>query len=74
MTQAEAKNAVKHIRQKIEAVKNITDMLDILEDVRDLEKRMNERQQATPNARPATKEELSALCMASNVVAFRPAA
>ena len=81
MTQAEARNAVQHIKRNLgNALKSKTfdelaqKIFDVMMDVDTLDQLLGERKPATPNCRPATKEELAALCASSNVVAFRPAA
>ena len=80
MTQAEARNAVQHIKRNLgNALKAHTreDMevkiFDVMMDVDNLDQRLGERKPATPNCRPATPDELRQLCAASNVVMF-PAA
>lgn len=81
MRQIEARNAVKRIQKKLLALYEMTDLGDVhsrklsevIYDVNDLENRLTERKQATPNCRPATPDELRQLCAASNVVMF-PAA
>ena len=77
MTQTEAKNAVQHIKRNLgNALKARTQeemaakIFDVMMDVDTLDQRLGERKQATPNCRPATREELDALCRASNVVMF----
>ena len=45
----------------------------VVDDLKDLEARLEQTKQATPNCRPATPDELRQLCAASNVVVF-PAA
>ena len=42
----------------------------MIEDLNDLLRQLEERKQATPNCRRVTREELEALCSASNVVMF----
>ena len=81
MTQAEARNAVKHIKLNLGSALKVTSfdelaqkVFDVMMDVDTLDQRLGERKPATPNARPVTAEELAALRASSNVVAFRPAA
>lgn len=77
MTQADAKRAVRKIRESLEfnMMIGITDaeLKTVVDDLKDLEARLEQTKQATPNCRPATPDELRQLCAASNVVVF-PAA
>lgn len=77
MTQAEAKNAVQHIKRNLgnaliahtmEEMK--TKIFDVLLDVDTLAQRLNAKKQAAPNCRPATQAELEQLCQGGNVVMF----
>ena len=81
MTQHDAKTAVKRIKRKIAQIIEerdlriiIIDLREVLEDVTNLELGLETVKKPMPNCRPATKDELAALCASSNVVAFRPAA
>ena len=86
MTQREARNAVNRIQYNAKSLHaatqrdNVTPLMisialgSLVDDIDDLVKHLDERKQATPNCRPATTDELAALCAASNVVTFRPAA
>lgn len=86
MTQHDAKTAVRHIQHKANALKMACQSKDVtllmlsisinslIEDIDDLLKQLDERKQASPNVRPATKEELEQLCLSSKVVFFPAAA
>ena len=85
MTQADAKRAVRHILRGANALKELYQQEGfnntllpgfnaMIEDLNDLLRQLEERKQAKPNCRPVTAAELSALCSASNVVTFQPAA
>ena len=77
MTQANAKLAVNGIRRQLEDIVRASsvqlvfpEFVRIISLLEELEQQLNERKPAKPNCRPATKEELAALCAASNVVTF----
>ena len=82
MTQHDAKTAVRHLRrnfcelQELAAKKEtlspefLTIMNILAEDLADFDRQLHTPKQATPNCRPATKEELERLCLSSNVVMF----
>lgn len=84
MTQHDAKTAVRHLQRQVETLKtllfrhiqpplspDIYSQLDlVIHDIIDLEQQLNERQISKPNCRPATREELDALCQSSTVVMF----
>lgn len=86
MTQHDAKTAVKHIQHKAKALQSAAQretttrlMLSIslgslVEDIDDLLRQLDDRKQAAPNCRPATREELEQLCKGGNVVMFPAAA
>lgn len=80
MTQVEARNAVERILDKLSNAVYLIDapedalIQDIINDVKAFKKQLYTSKPAAPNCRPATQDELTALCAASNVVAFRPAA
>ena len=81
MTQAEVRNAVKHIKRNLGNAlkahtreKMETKIFDVMMDVDTLDQRLGERKQPTPNCRPVTAAELRQLCASSNVVIFNPAA
>lgn len=89
MTQAEARRKVENVHQRLirlnsEIHTGFATMSHIHEQLNAICEQMTaleiDMQSAVrhfihaPNARPATKDELAALCAASNVVAFRPAA
>lgn len=85
MTQVEARNAVQRIHDRLEDIyahsgepgrdEQATDNIpSILYDLRELAKEFGVKRIVTPNCRPATAAELSALCASSNVVIFPPAA
>lgn len=76
MSQNEARNAVNQIKLKMiklmyksSETNMSSDIEDILDDVKQLEANLQPRFQA-PNCRRVTREELEALCSASNVVIF----
>lgn len=81
MTQAEARNAVRHLRCKLSRIltaKPDDDTLEaeltgIYEDLMTIEQQLT-RKISTPNCRPATREELEQLCKGGNVVMFPAAA
>ena len=83
MTQSEARNAVRRIRRNYcELQEFVAKKLDpmpaeflqlletVAEDLEEFDKQLYLQKQPTPNCRPATQEELRALCSASNVVMF----
>lgn len=81
MTQTDARNAVNSIKLKlIQLIYDVDAQYEnnvqiIIDEVKALEQSLSIRHfLPSPNARPATPEELAALCASSNVVAFRPAA
>ena len=85
MTQVDAKTAVRHLQRKANELvilhQDAADetiissmILSLRDDIDDLARQLDLQRQSKPNCRPATKEELAALCAASNVVAFLPAA
>ena len=81
MTQADAKNAVNSIKLKLVKLlydvdeEHETPVQEIINDVKQLESALCVRHFIpAPNCRPVTAAELSALCTASNVVIFQPAA
>lgn len=88
MTHADAKTAVRHVQRNVQALKDLLfkhiqpplpsdiymQLHVVIDDLTDLETHLTERKQATPNCRQLTPDEVQALCAASNVVAFRPAA
>ena len=88
MTQHDAKTAVRHLIRQVDTLKTLifrhiqpplsdeiyTQLNLVIDDIKDLERQLNERQAPKPNCRPATADELRQLCAASNVVMFPPAA
>ena len=85
MTQADARNAVQNIHDRLSEMFEKSDDPDyqeeiashfhsILYDLRELARQLSDRKPATPNCRPVTAAELQHLCASSNVVIFNPAA
>lgn len=82
MTQHDAKNAVVQIKRSINAIHGMTQrdsmvslsLQSVMEDIDELLRLLDDRKQAAPNCRPATREELEQLCQGGNVVLFPAAA